>query len=271
MSSLRKRVHEVIFEADTKAGKLFDVVLLVVIIASVIVVMLDSIAEIHQRYFDLLYALEWIFTIIFTVEYILRLWSVKQPWRYARSFFGIIDLLSILPTYISILVAGSQYLLVIRALRLLRVFRILKLVKFTREGMQILVSVRRSIYKISVFLAFVLTLVTILGSMMYMIEGSSNERFTSIPTSIYWAIVTLTTVGYGDITPATAVGQFLAAVIMLLGYALIAVPTGIVGAEIAVSQRSLNTHNCRNCALEFHEDDASFCKRCGENLYIQEE
>ncbi len=266
---MKEKLHEIIFEADTRAGKIFDIALLWFILASVATVMVESITEFHERNFDLLYTLEWIFTIVFTIEYVLRLWVVKQPIRYAKSFFGIIDLLSILPTYISIFIVGSQYLLVIRALRLLRVFRILKLVKFTREGIHILWALRRSLYKISIFLAFVLTLVTILGSMMYMIEGATNEKFSDIPTSIYWAIVTLTTVGYGDITPNTSIGKFLAAIIMLLGYALIAVPTGIVGAEIAISTKSKNTHSCRNCGHEHHEDDAQHCKKCGESLFIE--
>jgi len=263
----RDRLHEIIFEADTREGKLFDILLLWIIIASVVTVIVDSVESIHERYQNVLYFLEWIFTIIFTIEYVLRLYVVKHPIKYAKSFFGIIDLLSILPTYISLFIAGSQYLLVIRALRLLRVFRILKLVKFTREGMHILLALRKSLYKIVIFLAFVLTLVTILGSTMYMIEGSSNGMFSDIPTSIYWAIVTLTTVGYGDITPVTAAGQFLAAIIMLMGYAIIAVPTGIVSAELSKSATSENTHTCRQCGHAFHEDDAKFCKECGEELH----
>ncbi len=251
-------------------GKLFDVILLWFIIASVVTVIIDSVEPIHNRHQNLLYVLEWIFTIVFTIEYAMRLWVVKKPLKYATSFFGIIDLLSILPTYISIFVAGTQYLLVIRALRLLRVFRILKLVKFTREGMHILLALRKSLYRIGIFLAFVLTLVTILGSTMYVIEGSVNSKFADIPTSIYWAIVTLTTVGYGDITPVTSAGQFLAAVIMLLGYSIIAVPTGIVSAELTRSAISTNTHNCRTCGHSFHEDNARHCLVCGASLYLDE-
>lgn len=266
--TLKDRLHEIIFEADTKVGKLFDVVLLWLILASVATVMLDSISEIHNRFTGLLITLEWIFTIAFTIEYGLRLWIVKRPIVYAKSFFGIIDLLSILPTYISLFIAGSQYLLVIRALRLLRVFRILKLVKFSREGMMLLISLKKSLYKITIFLSFVLTLVIILGSLMYLIEGASNESFTNIPKSIYWAIVTLTTVGYGDITPQTGIGQLLAAIIMLLGYAIIAVPTGIVSVDLmrdSVKEDS-NTHSCQDCGFDLHADDATYCKMCGNKL-----
>ena len=263
----RNKLHQIIFEADTKAGKVFDVVLLFFILGSVATVIIDSVAEIRTQYYAVLITLEWIFTIAFTLEYLLRLWVVKKPLVYARSFFGIIDLLSILPTYISMLIAGSHYLLVISALRLLRVFRILKLVKFSSEGMLLLLALRKSLYKITIFLAFVLTLVIILGSMMYMIEGASNDMFTSIPKSIYWAIVTLTTVGYGDITPQTGPGQFLAAIIMLLGYAIIAVPTGIVAADLTKNPiLRTNTQSCQNCGFESHADDAHFCKMCGENL-----
>jgi voltage-gated potassium channel len=269
--TVKDKLHQIIFEADTKSGKLFDIVLLWLIIASVATVLIDSVSEIHARYYTLLIILEWIFTIAFTIEYVLRLWVVNKPMVYAKSFFGIIDLLSILPTYASLFIGGSHYLVVIRALRLLRVFRILKLVKFSREGMQLLASLRRSMPKIIIFLAFVLTLVTILGSMMYMIEGASNQMFTSIPKSIYWAIVTLTTVGYGDITPQTGLGQLLAAIIMLLGYAIIAVPTGIVSADIIKSAASSNTQSCQHCGHEHHEDDAIYCKKCGGHLGYENE
>lgn len=266
LSLSRDKLYQIIFEADTRPGRYFDIALLVLIIASVIVVILDSVASLREAFGDLFNALEWIFTIAFTVEYLLRLYIVKSPLRYARSFFGIIDLLSILPTYISFFIAGSHYLLVIRALRLLRIFRILKLAKFTREGRFIMVSLQKSLYKITIFLAFVLTLVVILGAAMYMIEAEDNPMFADIPTSIYWAIVTLTTVGYGDITPATAIGKFFAAMIMLMGYAIIAVPTGIVTSELTRAQLESDTRVCQSCGHAEHEERAAFCSRCGHKL-----
>ncbi|RMF00938.1 MAG: ion transporter [Bacteroidetes bacterium] len=266
---IRERIHEIIFEADTPLGRTFDVVLLVLISVSVLVVVLESVAPLQAKYPTLFTTLEWIFTIIFTIEYGLRLYSVYQPWKYATSFFGIIDLLAILPTYLSFFIVGSQAFLVIRALRLMRIFRILKLGHFLTEGRFIMAALRASLTKITVFLFFISILVTILGAIMYFIEGGSNEGFNSIPRAIYWAIVTLTTVGYGDITPATAVGQFLSAIVMLLGYAIIAVPTGIVTGEIVKRVRNRqanNTQVCRFCAREGHDDDAVFCKYCGNIL-----
>lgn len=267
----REKIHEIIFEADTPWGKVFDIILLILISLSVIVVMLESVAPFQAQHQAFFITLEWIFTVIFTIEYLLRLYSVYRPWKYATSFFGIIDLLAILPTYLSFFVVGSQAFLVIRALRLMRIFRILKLGHFLNEGRVIVAAMRASLTKITVFLFFIVILVTILGSIMYFIEGGSNEGFNSIPRAIYWAIVTLTTVGYGDITPATAVGQFLSAIVMILGYAIIAVPTGIVTGEIIQTVRNrkaLNTQVCRFCAREGHEDDAVFCKYCGNKLNI---
>lgn len=268
-NKLKEKIHEVIFEADTPAGKAFDVTLLVLIMGSVLVVMLESVQGLQARYSSFFYILEWAFTIIFTIEYILRLYCVYRPVKYAASFFGIIDLLAILPTYISLFIYGTQYLLVIRALRLLRVFRIFKLGHFLSEGEVIIRALKASRAKITVFLTFILLLVTIIGSVMYLVEGGQNESFSSIPRAIYWTIVTLTTVGYGDITPVTELGQFLSAFIMLLGYAIIAVPTGIVSAEMVASVRQVprnNTQACRYCGREGHSDDAVYCKYCGERL-----
>lgn len=269
-SFFREKIHEVIFEADTRAGKVFDVVLMICIVASVLVVMLESVAELNARYHDLFLVLEWIFTIIFTIEYFLRIYCVYRPWKYMTSFFGIVDLLAIIPTYLSLFISGTQYLLVIRALRLMRVFRIFKLANFLKESRVIISSLRASRPKITVFLVFVLLMVIIIGSFMYLIESGQDSNFTSIPRSIYWAIVTLTTVGYGDIAPQTPLGQFLASVVMIMGYAVIAVPTGIVSAEMVAQNniRQNNTQTCRNCSAESHQDDAVYCRRCGQLLNL---
>lgn len=263
-TTFRARLHEVIFEADTPLGKVFDIALLVLIVFSILLVMLESIDDLQTQYGPLFNILEWILTIVFTLEYVLRLYAVFRPMKYALSFFGIIDLLAILPSYLTLFLAGSQAFLVIRALRLMRIFRILKLGHFLSEGQVIVRALRASMNKITVFLFFVLILVTILGAVMYLIEGGSNDGFANIPLSIYWAIVTLTTVGYGDITPATAIGQFLSAIIMILGYAIIAVPTGIVTGELIKGNRASNTQACRFCGAEGHDDDALYCKYCGE-------
>lgn len=267
-SPLKEKIHEVIFEADTRIGKSFDIVLLVLIAASVLIVMLESVNYINVKYENLFFLLEWIFTIVFTIEYLMRLYSVYRPWKYAASFYGIIDLLAILPAYLSFfLPAGAQSLLVIRAFRLIRIFRIFKLGHFLKEGDTILRALRASRVKISVFLTFIILLITIIGAVMYLVEGGKDSSFSSIPRSVYWAIVTLTTVGYGDITPATELGQFLSAVVMILGYAIIAVPTGIVSAEMVKDNRSLTkTQACRYCGAEGHADDAIYCRRCSEKL-----
>ncbi|PHN02846.1 ion transporter [Flavilitoribacter nigricans] len=267
-SPTREKIHEIIFEADTPYGKLFDVVLLILIAASVLIVMLESVDYINIKYREIFFALEWVFTVIFTLEYLLRLYSVYRPMRYATSFFGIVDLLAILPAYISLFItASAQSLLVIRAFRLIRVFRIFKLGHFLNEGNTLLRALRASQVKISVFLMFVTLLVIIIGSVMYLVEGGEGSAFSSIPRSIYWAIVTLTTVGYGDITPATELGQFLSAVVMILGYAIIAVPTGIVSAEMVRDSRmEVSTQACRFCGAEGHASDADYCRKCGELL-----
>jgi voltage-gated potassium channel len=260
----RERLRQIIFEADTPAGKAFDVALLVAILSSVLVVMLESVASLREHAAAPLQAAEWFFTALFTVEYVARLAVVERPVRYARSFFGIVDLLAVLPTYLSFLLPGAHSLLVIRALRLLRIFRILKLGEFLGEQNLIMTSLRLSRAKILVFFATVLILDVVLGSAMYLIEGEASG-FTSIPVAVYWAIVTMTTVGYGDIAPATPLGQVLASVAMLIGYSILAVPTGIVTAEIyAASRAPITTRVCPHCTSEGHLPDARFCKDCGE-------
>jgi voltage-gated potassium channel len=263
---LRASLHEIIFEADTPAGKIFDVLLMVSIVASVIMVMLDSVSSIRQNYGGLLYLGEWVFTLLFTIEYILRLYCVGRPLAYARSFFGVVDLLAVLPSYLSIFFPGTQYFLVIRVLRVLRIFRVLKLVKYVGETRLLMQALRASRRKITVFLFAVLTLVIIFGSLMYLIEDPESG-FTSIPRSIYWAVVTLTTVGYGDISPQTDFGQAVSAIIMIIGYGIIAVPTGIVTAELTqVYKANVSTQACPQCSAEGHDVDAKFCKFCGSTL-----
>lgn len=267
LGKYRETLHEIIFEADTPAGKLFDIILIVSIVLSVIVVMLDSVSTIRNSYGGFLVLSEWFFTFLFTIEYFLRLSCVGRPFKYATSFFGIVDLLAIIPTYLSLFLPGSQFLIVIRILRLLRIFRVFKLVQYLVEIKLLNQALRASRRKIVVFLFTVFILVIIFGSMMYVIEGEQSG-FTSIPRSIYWAVVTLTTVGYGDISPKTGFGQALAAVIMIIGYAIIAVPTGIVTTEIARATygRKVSTQACRACSAEGHDMDAKCCKYCGAKL-----
>lgn len=268
-SPLRRRLYVVIFESDTPPGKAFDIVLIVTILLSVAVVMAESVGWARQRYRAELYAAEWCFTVLFTIEYVLRLYCVQRPLRYATSFFGVVDLLAIIPTYLSVLVPGAQYLLVVRMLRILRIFRVLKLVQYLNEANVLARALRNSRRKIEIFLFTVLTLVVILGSLMYLIEGEENG-FTSIPRSIYWAIVTLTTVGYGDISPQTNLGQALSALIMITGYAIIAVPTGIVTAEITRAsgrdRAAEMVRACPRCGATGHDEDARHCKFCGARL-----
>ncbi|AHW59133.1 voltage-gated potassium channel [Draconibacterium orientale] len=265
MSSTKQKIYEIIFEADTPAGKLFDVALLFVIIISVALVLLESVPAIRDNHYQLLRILEWCITIIFSIEYMLRVAIVKKPLRYIFSFYGIIDLLSVLPTYIGLVIAGSHSLVVIRILRLLRVFRILKLTRYTLAGRSLAKAIWNSREKISVFIFFVTMLVIIIGTIMYLVEGPEHG-FTSIPRGIYWAIVTLTTVGYGDISPGTPLGQFIASIVMIMGYAIIAVPTGIVTAEIINPTSDKNTQVCPQCLHPSHDDDAVFCKKCGSRL-----
>ena len=265
-TTLREQLHEIIFEADTPAGKAFDVALLWLILLSVLTVMLESVSSVRAQYGFVLRAVEWLFTLLFTGEYILRLYSVRRPGRYATSFFGLVDFLAVLPTYLSLFVAGTQSLLVIRALRLLRVFRVLKLAKFLGEANFLLAALRASRAKITVFLGTIMAIVLIVAAFMYLIEGEENG-FTSIPTAAYWAIVTMTTVGYGDIAPQTVPGRALAAALMFLGYAIIAVPTGIVSAELAgQTSRNVSTQACPSCSAEGHDHDATHCKYCGAGL-----
>ncbi len=262
----RQRVHEIVFEAETPAGRAFDIVLLVAIVASVVTVLYESVPSVRVRFFRELYVLEWFFTLLFTVEYVVRLYAVQRPLRYARSFYGVVDLLAILPTYVSLLLPGAQALSVVRSLRLLRVFRILKLSAYLNESGQLWRALRASRRKITIFLLTVLTIVVIVGAAMHLVEGPASG-FTDIPTSVYWAIVTITTVGYGDVAPVTALGRLLAAMLMLLGYGIIAVPTGIVTAELTRELRQEVTNNaCPACGAEGHRADAIFCRRCGARL-----
>jgi voltage-gated potassium channel len=262
----RQQLHEVIFGAETTAGKTFDVLLIISILVSVVIVMLDSVHTISTAHGELLYRLEWFFTILFTVEYLLRLVCVNQPLRYAASFFGVIDLLAIIPTYLSLFLPGSQFLLVIRILRVLRIFRVLKLAKYLGEANLLLRALRASSRKITVFLFTVLILVIVFGALIYLIEGEKNG-FTSIPRSIYWAIVTMTTVGYGDISPKTSLGQALASMVMIIGYSIIAVPTGIVTAEITHRyKKNISTRSCPGCGASDHDDAADYCQHCGTEM-----
>lgn len=260
----RGRLNDIIFGAESRLGKLFDIVLIIVIMLSVLTVMAESVRGIRAEYPGTLAALEWLFTILFTIEYILRLLCAARPIKYATSFFGVIDLLATIPTYLSLLLPGAQFLVVIRLLRILRVFRVLKLARFLSEADILMRALRQSRHKILIFVSFVLTLVVILGSLMYLIEGYENG-FTSIPRSIYWAIVTLTTVGYGDISPQTDMGQVLASIVMIMGYAIIAVPTGIVTAEMVASARA-SQRFCAACHSGGHDQDATYCKHCSEPL-----
>ncbi len=264
--SLKRKVHEIIFEADTPSGKFFDVLLLVSIILSLIAVMLETVPGIREDHGNIMRIIEWWFTILFSIEYLLRIYSVTKPWHYIKSFYGVIDLLSILPTYIGLFFAGSQALMVIRGVRLLRVFRVLKLSRYLSEADMLGRALRSSRRKIIVFLLAVVTIVMITGALMYVVEGGENG-FDSIPKSIYWAIVTLTTVGYGDISPGTTLGQFIASLIMIMGYGILAVPTGIVTAEMAKPHLlSNNTRSCPHCAQEGHPDKAEYCFNCGGHL-----
>ena len=263
----KHRLHEIVYEADTPAGKRFDLILLILILLSVILVMLESISSIHSQYEVELNSMEWVITGLFSIEYIIRLIAIKKPLSYVFSFYGIIDLLSTLPKYISLFFVGSESLIALRALRLLRVFRILKVTRFIGESNFLIKALYASRAKISVFLFAVFILCIIFGTLMYLIEGESSG-FTSIPRSIYWAIVTMTTVGYGDIAPQTPLGQLLASFIMIMGYGIIAVPTGIVSSEMALQNNDVdtNTQACLQCNNELHKDGAIFCHQCGSTL-----
>ena len=270
MKKSKEQLYEIIFEADTPTGKIFDISLLVVILISVALVMLESVPGIREKNQQFLKIAEWIITIIFTIEYLLRILIVRKPWRYIFSFYGVIDLLSVIPTYLGLIIIGSHNLMVIRVLRLLRIFRILKLTRYTQAGRTLAKAIWASREKISVFIFFVIILVIVVGTVMYLVEGPEHG-FSSIPRGIYWAIVTLTTVGYGDISPETSLGQFIASIVMIMGYAIIAVPTGIVTAEIINPSAKRNTQVCPDCLHDKHEDDAKFCKKCGSEINPTEE
>lgn len=276
----RTKLHELIHEADTKQGKAFDVLLLILILASIALVMLESVNSIDAEYHDLLYIGEWIITIFFTFEYLARIITVKKPTSYIFSFYGIIDFLSTIPLYLSFFIVGSNALLTVRALRLLRIFRILKIARYVGESNKLTKAIKDSRAKISIFLFAVIILCIIAGTLMYLIEGEESG-FRNIPVSVYWCIVTLTTVGFGDIAPVTPLGQLIAAIIMIMGYGIIAVPTGIVSAEYAKDNKAtssgsikikgeeyvhLNTQVCENCSEKKHRDDAKFCHNCGYSL-----
>lgn len=268
----RVLLHDIIYEADTPLGKLFDVVLLILILLSVVFVMLESVSSIDEQLHGFLYVGEWVITIFFTFEYVARIITVKKPFRYIFSFYGIIDFLSTIPLYLSLIFAGSSYLLTVRALRLLRVFRILKITRYIGESNKLKRALIESRPKILIFLFAVLIIAIIAGTLMYLIEGEESG-FKSIPASVYWCIVTLTTVGFGDIAPVTPLGQFIASIIMIMGYGIIAVPTGIVSAEYAKKSSDyvhVNTLACPNCNASKHRDDALFCHKCGENLNKQD-
>lgn len=265
-SAARERAYTIIFEHDTRAGRVFDIALILAILGSVAVVVLDSVPGLQARYGEAFRSAEWAFTLLFTVEYLLRLWSARSATRYARSFYGVIDLLSILPTYLITLFPAGRFLTAVRILRMVRVFRVLKLANYTREAGTLSRALRASRYKITVFIITVLSVVVVVGSLMYVIEGPASG-FTSIPIAIYWAVVTLTTVGYGDIAPQTALGQTLAATLMIMGYGIIAVPTGIVTLELDRATRTeMTARPCSLCGLKEHDPDARYCKRCGSAL-----
>ena len=267
-SNWRAQLHEIIYEADSKKGKIFDLVIIVGIIASIILVMLESVKSLDERYHDFFNISEWIITILFTIEYFARIISVKKPSQYIFSFYGIIDLLSTIPKYLSLFMGGAHALVALRGLRLLRIFRILKLARFVGATDNLGRALMASRYKIFVFISSVVVICVIIGTMMYLIEGDESG-FTNIPISIYWTIVTLTTVGYGDIAPQSPFGQFLASLVMILGYGIIAIPTGIVSVEMAKGKGEhidMNTQSCPNCSAGVHRDDARFCYRCGEAL-----
>lgn len=262
--STKENIYEIIFEADTPKGKIFDITLLIAIILSILSVLLESVEHIEKEYGDYIRILEWFITALFTIEYAARVFVVKKPFKYIFSFYGIIDLLALLPSYLAFFLTGVSGLAVIRGLRLIRIFRIFKLSRYTNEGRVLIKALVDSRHKLSVFLVSILTIVTIIGAIMYIVEGPENG-FKSIPESIYWAVVTITTVGYGDISPHTGLGKLISSFLMIIGYAIIAVPTGIVGAELNKKQK-ITTQVCPECLKEGHDYDAEFCKYCGTKL-----
>ena len=264
-SRWRRRLHEIVFESDTAAGRAFDVALLVAIVLSIVAVVLESLPDIRQQYGRALVAVEWAFTVLFSAEYVVRLLCVTRPMRYAVSFFGVVDLLAILPSYLTLVFPGSPSFVVLRAIRLLRVFRILKLTHFLEDANVLVRALKASHRKISVFFGTLVTLVLIMGTLMYLIEGEENG-FTSIPQGMYWAVVTMTTVGYGDVVPRTVLGKILSTIVMILGYAIIAVPTGIVSVELSQAGRPVSAQACLACGRQGHDSDATHCKYCGHGL-----
>lgn len=268
--NLKKEIHKIIFENRTKAGKVFDVLLIIAILLSTLLVLLDSIPSFHQKHGDPLILFEWVFTVLFTIEYGARIYSANRPWKYVFSLLGFIDLVSILPMYISTFVPGAQSLLVVRILRIMRIFRIFRLRHFLSEMNFLQQAIKHSTRKISIFLLSVISIVVILGSLLYLVEnGAENAHgFNSIPDSIYWAIVTITTVGYGDIVPVTFGGKFIASCIMLMGYGILAVPTGIFTLEMAMAVKDQDRKNkpCSDCGKKSHDKEAEYCSRCGTKL-----
>jgi len=268
----KENLWHIIFETDTRIGKLFDITLIVLILVSILVVILESVNSLQDNFGLIFKYLEWFITIVFTIEYIVRLWIVRHPIKFVFSFFGIIDFLAFLPSYLGLVITGTQGLMVIRALRLLRIFRVLKLNRYINESNYLIQALKASRYKISIFLYAVLMIIIIVGAIMYLVEGEQNG-FDSIPRSMYWVIVTITTVGFGDIVPHTTMGQFIASFIMILGYAIIAVPTGIVSAEISRSRPAKTKQTtivCQECLKEGHEEDSSFCRHCGNCMETEE-
>lgn len=263
----KEQLHEIIYEADTPAGKLFDVVLLILIFISVLVVMLESVAPLQQVYGNYFNIAEWVITALFTIEYVLRVVCVRAPWSYIFSLYGLIDLAATLPKYLGLFIGNTEALFILRALRLLRVFTILKLVRYVGASNHLIKAIRASRAKISVFMFAVIILSIVLGTLIYLIEGNANSGFSSIPRSIYWVVVTMTTVGYGDIAPATPLGQFFATLVMIIGYGVIAVPTGIVSSELNDQKKiKTNTQVCQYCNEPHHDNRAKFCHQCGKNL-----
>jgi voltage-gated potassium channel len=265
-SDRRERLHQIVFESETRAGKLFDIVLLGMILLSIMLLMLETVPSIQAKWGGFFYTLEWVLTIFFTIEYSVRLYCVYKPFNYATSFYGLVDIASILPVYLDLLIPGAHSLMIVRSLRLLRLFRIFKLNIFINQGNQILQAIRASREKILVFTFFVMLMVFVFGSVMYVVEGPTNPKFDSIPTSIYWAVVTITTVGYGDISPVTPLGKFISSLIMMMGYAVIAVPTGIVTSSLVNLTKKQSAQHCAGCSREGHDEDALFCKYCGTTL-----
>ncbi len=266
LAQFRRKIHRIIFETDTRTGRAFDIVLIWAILFSVASVILESVAGIREKVGLGLTVLEWVCTVLFTLEYGLRLWSLRNPLSYAFSFFGLIDILAILPTYLALFFPGTQVFALLRIFRFLRLFRIFKLIRYMREARVLVSALRSSLPKITVFLVALIGIVVCMGAFMYTLEGEANG-FTSMPKGIYWAISTLSTVGYGDMVPKTVLGQTLASIVMMMGYAILAVPTGIVSVEIAQAAKKLSDEKaCPSCGLDMHEPDAAFCKRCGASL-----